>query len=255
LWLALSFLPAVLAQHVQLRRLLLTLVVSLVLASIAVVRIQWSFESGRRSTVISRVVLISICIVGAAVSAFFYFEEVRVEECNLHVGHTEMALFVRETVGNRFVYVYAEDDTDRATIDDYVILAAYDELADAVERGVSVGDLLEMVGPSQLDSVVKDDRSIDRKVRLVTTNDVAGDWDVPESLRSQMARFHLAASRHGNLVFWDWRPPVAATAMLEAVHEVRRSNEVERNRALDDARARTGAADQNDRRRSSGRGP
>jgi uncharacterized membrane protein YhaH (DUF805 family) len=210
LWLALSFLPAVLSQAVQFRRLLLTLVVSLALASVAILRTLRLLEEGGMSRRTSRVILIGLCVLGTATSSFVYFEEVRVWECNLHINHTEMAEYVSKHIGEAYLYVFAPSDTDRWTVEDYISLFAYDRIRELGRQGVVESDLVSVVEMMALIPALQNLRSFDGKTELIASRHAMGGWDDPASLRSQMGRHNRIVRRQGELVIWKWNRTIGA---------------------------------------------
>jgi len=205
LWLALSFLPAVLSDAVQFRRLLLTLLVALALASMAILRTFRLFEEGGISRRTSRVILIGLCVVGTATSSFFYFEEVRVEECNLHRYHTEIADYVSKHLGEAYMYVYAPTDTDRWTIRNYISLFAFERIRDLGRQGLAESDLVAAVERGSLRAGLMESRSVDGKTQLIASSDAVGRWDDPASLRTRMALVNRGPRRHGELFIWEWK--------------------------------------------------
>ena len=205
LWLAFSFLPAVLSQAVQFRRLLLTLVVALVLASVAILRTLRLFEEGGMPRRTSRAILIGLCALGTATSSFLYFEEVRIEECNLHVIHTDIADYVSKSLGHAYINAYAPTATDSWMVEDYISLFAYERILELGHQGMAESDLVAVIERKDLTAVLTNSRSVDGKVQLVAWVDAAGKWDDPASLRSRMARFNHAPRRRGDLIIWEWR--------------------------------------------------
>jgi len=210
LWLALSFLPAVLSQEVQFRRLLLTLVVALALASVAILRTLRLLEEGGMSRRASRVILIALCVLGAATSSFVYFEEVRIGECNLHIDHTEMAEYVSEHIGEAYLYVFAPSDTDRWTVEDYISLFAYERIRELRQQGIVESDLVSVVEMMALIPALGDLRSFDGKTELVASRDAMGAWDDSASLRSQMGRHNRIVRRQGELIIWKWNRTIGS---------------------------------------------
>jgi 4-amino-4-deoxy-L-arabinose transferase-like glycosyltransferase len=210
LWLALSFLPAVLSQEVQFRRLLLTLVVALALASVAILRTLRLLEEGGMSRRTSGVILIGLCVLGSATSSFVYFEEVRIGECNLHIDHTEMADYVSKHIGEAYLYVFAPTDTDRWTVEDYISLFAYDRIRELGQQGVVESDLVSVVEMMALIPALQNLRSFEGKTELVASRHAMGGWDDPASLRSQMGRHNRIVRRQGELVIWKWNRTIGA---------------------------------------------
>jgi hypothetical protein len=212
LWLALSFLPAVLSQFVQFRRLLLTLVVALALASVAILRTLRLLEEGGMSRRTSRVILIGLCVLGTATSSFVYFEEVRVWECNLHIGHTEMAEYVNKHIGEAYLYVFAPSDDDRWTVEDYISLFAFERIRELRLDGMAESDLVAVIERASLRAALMKSRSVDGKTTLIASGYGAGEWDDPASLRTRMASINRAPRRHGELFIWEWRSKISARA-------------------------------------------
>jgi len=223
LWLALSFLPAVLSQTVQFRRLLLTLVVALALSSVAILRTLRLFEHGGLSRRTSRVILIGLCALGTATSSFFYFEEVRIDECNLHLYHTEIADFISMRIGEAYLYAYAPTGTDEWEIRDYISLFGYERIRELGHEGLGRRDLVAVVERKDLTAVLTDSRTIDGKVQLVASIDAAGKWDDPASLRTRMALVNRGPRRNGDLFFWEWRSRTGPRRSHRAAAVVRRS--------------------------------
>jgi uncharacterized membrane protein YhaH (DUF805 family) len=204
LWLALSFLPAVLSQSVQFRRLLLTLVVALVLSSVAVLRTLQLLEEGGISRRTSRVILIGLCALGTAASCFHYFEEVRVDECNLHRYHTAIADYVSKNLGREYIYAYAPTGTDLWEMRDFISLFAHERIRELEREGLEKLDLVRSVERKDLPVVLTNPRNIDGNVQLVASKDAVGQWDDPTSLRSLLARFDRGPRRHGGIFIWEW---------------------------------------------------
>jgi hypothetical protein len=205
LWLGLSFLPAVLSTTVQFRRLLLTLVVALILVSVAILRTLRLFEAGGLSRRASRSILIGLCGLGAAASCCVYFDEVRVEECNLHRYHTEIADYVAKNIGPAYIYAYAPTGTDQWELGYYISLFAYERLQELGRDGLSQGELVAVVERKDLPVVLGNPRNIDGNVRFIASKDAAGQWEDPASLRSRLARVNRAPLRYGDVLIWEWR--------------------------------------------------
>lgn len=204
MWLALSILPAVFAQTVQFRRLLLTLVVALALASVAILRTLDLLEKGGLPRRATNVILIGMCVLGTASNSFVYFEEVRVEECNLHLEHTEIAEYVSMHLGEAYLYVYAPTDTEKSTTEEYITLFAYQKARKLLREGIDIKDQVSVVEMGDLSSALRDLRSLNGKTYLVAPGEAMGDWEDPASLRSKMARHNRVVRRQGELVIWKW---------------------------------------------------
>jgi len=209
LWLALSFLPAILGEDVQFRRLLLTLVVSLALASVAILRSLRLLEEGGMSRRTSRWVLIGLCVLGSATSSFVYFEEVRIDECNLHIGHTEIANYVSKHLGEAYVYVYAPTDSDRWTFRHYISLFAHERILELSHDGMAESDLVKVIERGSLRAGLMESSSIDGKTQLIASSNAAGKWDDPASLRTRLALVNRGPRRLGDLIIWEWRGGIA----------------------------------------------
>lgn len=223
MWLALSILPAVLSQAVQFRRLLLTLVVTLALASLAILRTFRLLEEGGMSSRTSRVILVGLCVLGMATSSFVYFEEVRIQECNLHIGHTEIANYVSKHLGEAYLYVYAPTDTDRWTTRTYISLFAYERLRELGHDGMAESDLVAVVERGSLMAGLMESSSVDGKTQLIASSDAAGRWDDPASLRTRMALVNRGPHRLGDLFIWEWRDGIAPHRGRRAAVSERRS--------------------------------
>jgi hypothetical protein len=204
MWLALSIFPAVFAQNVQFRRLLLTLLVALALASVAILRALEALEKGgvpRRAT---NVILIVLCVLGTATNSYVYFEEVRVEECNLHLQHTEIAEYVSKHMGEAYLYAYASSDTDRWTLEDFISLFAFQKIRGLGQSGMALGDLVTVVEMPALRDALADPRSLNGKTRVVASQQDSGDWEEPSLLCSTMVGGDWVLRRQGGLDIWEW---------------------------------------------------
>jgi hypothetical protein len=228
LWLALSFLPAILSDTVQFRRLLLTLVVALLLASMALLRTLRLFEEGAISQPTSRAILLGLCALGTAASCFIYFEEVRVDECNIHRYHTAIADYVSKNLGRAYMYAYAPTGTDQWELGDYISLFAYERVRELGREGLAKNELVQSVERKDLPVVLTQPRNIDGMVQLVASKDAVGAWDDPTSLRTRMARFDRAPRRQGDIFIWEWSVrigPLSGHRMAAAVQQSGSSRE------------------------------
>jgi hypothetical protein len=219
IWLALSFLPAVFAQNVQFRRLLLTLLVALALASVAILRILEALEKSgvpRRAT---NVILIVLCVLGTATNSYVYFAEVRVVECNLHLHHTEIAEYVSKHMGEAYLYAFAGSDTDRWTLEDYISLFAYRRIQELGQNGMALSDLVRVVEMPALRDALADPRSLNGRTRVIASHEDVGDWEDPTILRSTMVRRSRVLRRQGELDIWEWNRTNAQGGKRQGVGE------------------------------------
>jgi hypothetical protein len=203
IWLAVSFLPAVLSQGVHFRRLLLVLVVALILSSVAILRILRLLEEGGVSWRATSILLALLCVVGTATSGHVYFEKVWVEECNIHVSHTDVAEFVSRNIGQGFFYIYASDELNRLMIEDFVRLFGYQRIEELRRQGKKERDLFLAVTPASLSLAIEDLRNGDRVVYLVSHRDDEEHSGLLEGVRSRIADDGRLFSRHGDVWIWE----------------------------------------------------
>jgi hypothetical protein len=163
------------------------------------------FEAGGVSKRASRSILIGLCGLGTAASCFVYFDEVRVEECNLHRYHTEIADYVSKNIGRAYIYAYGPTGTDQWELGYYISLFAYERLQELGREGLSQSELVAVVERKDLPVVLGAPRNIDGNVQLIASKDAAGEWDESASLRSRLARVNRAPRRHGDVFIWEWR--------------------------------------------------
>ena len=176
------------------------LLVALALASVAILRALEALEKGgvpRRAT---NVILIVLCVLGTATNSYVYFEEVRVEECNLHLQHTEIAEYVSKHMGEAYLYAYASSDTDRWTLEDYISLFAFQKIRGLGQSGMALGDLVTVVEMPALRDALADPRSLNGKTRVVASQQDSGDWEDPPAFCAR--RWWAAIGSFGDREGW-----------------------------------------------------
>jgi hypothetical protein len=201
LWLGLSFLPAFLSTA-YFRRLLPTLVVALVLSSMAVLRILRLLEEGGVSRRVTSAFLIGLCAFGAVVGAYVYFEGVRIPESNHHIDHTQLALFVSRNIGPAFVYVYVPDQDYKKEVDAFVQLIAHRRIGQLKREGARERDLFEVVTPRTLPWAVGHLRANVDRAYLIAHRAADGVIEGRGSLRSKMAVEEFRQSNQDELLVW-----------------------------------------------------
>jgi hypothetical protein len=201
MWLGLSFLPVILSSP-YFRRLLLTLVVALALASVAVLRILRLLEEGGVSRRVTSGFLMGVCGFGAVAGAFVYFEEVRIPECIHHTDHTQLALFVARNIGPAFVYVYTPDQGYKGEVDAFVQLIAYRRIGELGREGATERDLFEVVTPRSFPWAVSHLRANVDRAYLVAHRTAEGVSRGEDSLMSRMAAQGFRHHTQDELFVW-----------------------------------------------------